>query len=145
MRSWRIAKVLKLKGYAKELLEHEVRKGKDELNEENMKLDSLKEVSRSVSEGFHQKYEAGPGSIGELDFLHNYLSNLSRRIERQRMNVLRKISELEAKQKEMYNAHREERLLEILHERIRSREERDALSAEQKETDYHFISRKWRG
>jgi flagellar export protein FliJ len=145
MKSGRIAKVLKLKGYAKELLEQEVRKGKDELNEEKMKLDSLKEVSRSVFDGFHLKYQGGPASMGELDFLHKYFSNLNRRIERQRMNVLRKVSELEAKQKEIYNAHREERLIEILHERVRSREEREALSAEQKETDYHFLSRKWRG
>jgi flagellar export protein FliJ len=145
MKSGRIAKVLKLKGYAKELLEHEVRKGKDALNEERMKLDSLKEISRSVFDGFHQRYEGDPVSMGELNFLHKYLSNLNVRIERQRMNVLRKISELDVKQKAMYDAHREKRLLEILHERARSREERDALSAEQRETDYHFLSRKWRG
>jgi flagellar export protein FliJ len=145
MKSGRIAKVLKLKGYAKELLEHEVRKGKDELNEERMKLDSLKEVSRSVFDGFHQRYEGGYVGMGELNFLHNYLSNLNRRIELQRMNVLRKMSELDIKQKAMCDAHREERLIEILHDRARHREEREALSAEQRETDYRFLSRRWRG
>ena len=144
MKSRRIAKILKLKGYAKEQIELEVKKNRNELNDEKMKLDSLKDISQATLDEFHHNYNGGPASMAELELFHRYFSNLNRRIELQRMNVYKKMSVLEAKQKEMYQAYKEERLIEIIHERLWFREVRDVLSSEQKEMDYNFLSRKWR-
>jgi flagellar export protein FliJ len=144
MKSRRIAKILKLKRYAKELIELEVKKNRNELNDEKMKLDSLKDISQATLDEFHQNYNGGPASMAELELFHRYFSNLNRRIELQRMNVYKKMSVLEAKQKEMYQAYKEERLIEIIHERLWFREVREVLSSEQKEMDYNFLSRKWR-
>jgi len=144
MKSRRIAKILKLKGYAKEQIELEVKKNRNELNDEKMKLDSLKDISQATLDEFHQNYNGGPASMAELELFHRYFSNLNRRIELQRMNVYKKMSVLEAKQKEMYQAYKEERLIEIIHERLWFREVREVLSSEQKEVDNNFLSRKWR-
>ncbi len=144
MKSRMVAKILKLKGYAKEQIELEVKKNRNELNDEKMKLDSLKDISQATLDEFHHNYNGGPASMAELELFHRYFSNLNRRIELQRMNVYKKMSVLEAKQKEMYQAYKEERLIEIIHERLWFREVREVLSSEQKEMDYNFLSRKWR-
>jgi flagellar export protein FliJ len=144
MKSRSIAKILKLKGYAKEQIEMEVRKNRNELNDEKMKLDSLEDISQTTLDEFHQNYDGGPAIMADLELFHRYFSNLNRRIELQRMNVHKKMLLLDAKLKEMYHAYKEERLIEIVHERLWFREVREVLSSEQKEMDYNFLTRRQR-
>ncbi len=142
MKSSSIAKILKLKRYAKEQIEMEVRKNRNELNDEKMKLDSLEDISQAALDEFHRNHDDGPASMAELELFHRYFSNLNRRIELQRMNVHKKMLLLDAKLKEMHHAYKEERLIEIIHERLWFREVREVLSSEQKEMDYNFLTRR---
>jgi len=139
-----VSKVLELKGFAKEQLEVEVRRTRDELNSEVTALEHLEgRLEHTITE-FNSRQNNSLINTNEVGLFYDYLLYLNRQIGRQREVVQRKLLELEEKQKAMLEAYKEKRLLEILHDKALRGEMRKILLSEQKEMDFDSISRRVR-
>lgn len=137
-----VSKILELKGFAKEQLEVEVRRTRDELNSEVTALDHLEgRLEHTITE-FNSRQNGGSINTNEVGLFYDYLLYLNRQIGRQREVVQRKLLELEEKQKAMLEAYKEKRLFEILHDKALHGEMRKTLLREQKEMDFDSISRR---
>lgn len=144
MQRQKISRIIELKAFTKEQLELVVRRIRNELDNENMKLASIKgRLDKAVSE-FNNRNEESPISSLELDYFYNYSAHLNTQIKLQKVAVDNKSAELDEKHKEMMEVYKEKRILEVLHDRILSRETRDNLVLEQKDVDFIFGSRKSR-
>ncbi|MBI4620057.1 MAG: flagellar export protein FliJ [Desulfobacterales bacterium] len=139
-----VSKILELKGFTKDQIEVEVRKTRDKLGVEKSRLDSLEGIFKKTVAEFNSMQVNGSSNIREMEFFYNYFSYIGKQIEDQRKIVLRQLSELEAKQEAMLEAHKETRLFEILNDKILHKETREASLGEQKEIDFNFLSRKSR-
>ena len=137
-----VTKVLELKGFTEEQLKAEVRKAQDAFNHEKDKLDSLEEEMRVHLDEFTRKQGRGSIGVREMDLFYMYFEHLSKLVSQQKKCVLVRQSELEKKQTEMHEAHKEQRLMEILHDRITHEEMQGAVHADQKEADYQFLARR---
>lgn len=140
----KIKKVLELKGLTKEQLELSFQKSRDALEMEHTKLSSTVKTFERTAAEFNRRQKEGIINIQELDFFYNYFSYLNKQIEQQKQTVSMRLAEVEQKQKILVNAHKEKRIFEIFHDKILHEEMRKTSKSEQKEADFHFISRKSR-
>ncbi len=139
-----VSKVLELKGLTKEQIELEAKKTREELNIEKGRLELLEGTLENTVTEFNSKQDNSSISTQELELFYDYVLYLQKRIAQQSEVVRRKIAELEVKQKAILEAYKEERLFEILHNKIVNEEMKEMLLVEQKEMDFNFISRKSR-
>lgn len=137
----RVTKVLELRTYRKEILEMEVKKQIEEFDGEVRKFDGIEKNFERAVEEYHERHSLGAITIQELELFHSHLLHLKRRLEKQREVVRRKFAELERKRSSMVEAHKEKRLVEILHDRLLRDEIRVRTAAEQREMDLRFITR----
>lgn len=144
MKRQKISRIIELKEFTKEQLELEVRRIRNELDIENMKLSSMKGLLDKVVAEFNSRNDDSSMSSFELEYFYNYSAHLNGQIKLQEVAVVNKSAELEEKHKEMLEVYKEKRILEVLHDRILSRETREKLLLEQKEVDFNFGSRKSR-
>ncbi len=89
-----------------------------------------------------RKQDRGAIGVREMDLFYMYFEHLNKLVAQQKKCVLVRQSELEKKQKEMHEAHKEQRLMEILHDRIVQDESREMVHADQKEADYQYLVRR---
>ncbi len=137
-----VTKVMKLKEFTQEKLKSDVRKAQNDFNQEKEKLDSLEEELRVHLDEFSRKQDRGGIGIREMDLFYVYFEHLRKLIEQQKKCVLVRQVELDEKQRAMHEAHKEHRLMEILHEKITSEEIRQMGLGDQKEADYQFLARR---
>lgn len=137
----KITRVLGLKEMKKDRLELEVKVVRDALDNENKKLDSLKDTFDSIVRDFNARHKNGYLNANEIEFFHDYFSHLNRQISSQEQNVIKKAEELKEKEDSMFEAYREKRLFEIFRDRVMYEEIKESLLKEQKENDFNFISR----
>jgi len=137
-----VNKVLKLKGFTEEQLKAEVGKARDAFNHEQEKLDCLEEEMRVHLDEFSRKQGHSAIGVREIDLFYMYVEHLGKLIAQQKKCVQVRLSEMEEKQKEMHEAHKEQRLMEILHDRIVNDELLETIHADQKEADYQFLVRR---
>ncbi|MGD1076245.1 MAG: flagellar export protein FliJ [Thermodesulfovibrionales bacterium] len=140
----RIAKILELKGFTKEQLEIEVKKSKDELDGEQARLDSMKSAFEKAIDEFNDKQKRGPVKSGDLEIFYKYFQHLKKEMARQKQVVAKKHLEVDRKQKAMVEAHKEEKVFEILHDKMLHEETRETALNEQKDADFNFVTRKIR-
>jgi len=141
MRRERVSKVLQLRDYRKKLLEMEVKRHLEEFDGEVRRLDGLEKSFQLAVEEYYERYDLGAITIQELEFFHSQLLHLKKRLEKQREVVRRKLIELDKTKSSMVEAHKEKRLIEMLHDRLLHDEVRDRSAAEQREMDFRFITR----
>jgi flagellar export protein FliJ len=137
-----VTKVLELKGFAEEQLKAEVRKVRDAFNHEKEKLDCLEEEMRVHLDEFSRKQGRGAIGVREMDLFYMYFEHLGKLASQQKKCVQVRQSELEKKQEEMHEAHKEQRLMEILHDKIVHEEMQETVHADQKEADFQFLARR---
>lgn len=144
MTSERIEKVINLKSFTKEQLELEARKRREELRIENERLENLENLFNETINKFSERHHSGHLNTEEISLFYGYISYMERRIKEQKRVVHKKRELLLEKEREVMKAHREKRLLEILHESAIKEEMKKALTREQKEADLDFLMRRLR-
>lgn len=137
-----ISKVIELKGLTKEELEAEARRTADVLRQEQERLLALeKEFQKYVSD-FSDMQTCQPLAGKDMDLFYSYFMHLNSQIARQKVAVLRRQEELEKNKKAVLEAHKEQRVLEMYHDRILQAKVREAGAREQKEADERFLQRR---
>jgi flagellar export protein FliJ len=137
-----VTKALKLKGFTREQLKSEVKKALGAFDHEKEKLDCLEEELRVHLDEFSRKQCSGTIGVREMDLFYMYFGHLSKLIEQQKKCVRVRQLELDEKQREMHEVHKEHRLMEILRDRIIHSELRETVHSDQKEADYQFLARR---
>lgn len=137
-----LAKVRDLKTLAKDLLEAEVKQSRQQVDLAEGRLDSLEDVFRKYASEFLQQQNKGPVMARDLDLFYSYFRDLGRKIGDQQRSVQECRTALEKNQDAVRKAYTEERLLEILHDKLLRQEEQEAEKCLQKETDSAFLSRR---
>jgi len=137
-----VTKVLKLKEFAQEKLKSDVHKAQRDFDQEQEKLDSLEEELRVHLDEFSRRQDRGSIGIREMDLFYVYFEHLGKLIEQQKKCVFVRQAELNEKQNAMHEAHKEHRLMEILHEKITHEELLQMNKGDQKEADYQFLARR---
>jgi flagellar export protein FliJ len=140
----RVARVLELKTFAKEMLEMELARGIKELNEEKEKLAVLEDVLAKATEEFQQRCSEGRTDILTLDLFHGYLMQMTGQIHVQRKAVVCKDAAVQEIRGTFSEAYKEERLIEILHEKLSQRELKEHMRQEQKEIDLNYSTKRSR-
>lgn len=141
-REQNISKVLELKGFTREQIEAEVRKIREHVNSEQEKFDALERTYKMTCDSFACRQKDNAMPVQEMDLFYEYLKHLTKEMERQKKVVALRQAELDKRQKAVVEAFKEERLVEILHDKIQSAEARAADRMEQKEADSAFLMRK---
>lgn len=137
-----VTKVLALKGFTREQMKVELKKARDAFNEEKAKLDCLEQELRAHHEEFSRKQDRGSLSVREMDLFYLYFDHLNKLIEQQKKCVLVRQEDLGEKERGMQQAYTDERLIEILHDKIVHEEVRATLQHDQKEADERFLTRR---
>lgn len=137
-----VSKIIEIKEYTKEQHEAEVKKARQHLNREQEKLESLETSYAKTCADLTQKQANGTMPVHEVELFTTYLKHVGRQIDQQKSVVSRHAEELGKKEKAMIEAYKEQRLFEILHDKIVQGQIKEEALGEQKETDYNFIARK---
>lgn len=137
-----VSKVLELKGFTREQLEAEVKKALQAFQHEQDKLDTLERELTAHFDEFCRKQDQGCINAREMDIYYTYGEHLHKQIELQQKCVLIRRNQLEEIQQAMVAAYQDERLMEILRDKLREQELRAADQKEQKETDFRFLARR---
>jgi flagellar export protein FliJ len=137
-----VSKIIEIKEYTKEQHEAEVKKARKHLNLEQEKLEILEATYAKTCADLTQKQASGTMPVHEVDLFTTYLKHVGRQIDQQKSVVSRYAEELDRKEKAMIEAYKEQRLFEILHDKIVQGQIKEAALGEQKETDYNFLARK---
>jgi len=137
-----VAKMIELKEFNTEQLEVEVRHARMRLTNEENNLAELVGRYDHTSDDFSRKHGSDGLPVQEVDLFYTYLKHLAILIEKQKGIVAVRSAEFEDKQQAMMAAYREQRLLEILQDKMQQERTRQSVKGEQKEADYQFLTRK---
>ena len=137
-----VSKIIEIKEYTKEQLEAEVKKARERLNLEQEKLETLETAYGKTNADFMRKQTRGTMPVHEVELFTTYLKHIGRQIDQQKAAVARVAEDLDRKEKAMIEAYKEQRLFEILHDKILQGQIKEAALGEQKESDYNFLARK---
>jgi len=137
-----VAKIIEVKEFNTEQLEAEVKKARARLNIEEEKLAGLEREYLHTCDDFSYRQTTGTLPVQEMDLFYTYLKHLTKQIGHQKCVVSIHIAELEQKQEAMVTAYKEQRLFEILQDKMHQVQAREAMKKEQKEADYQFLTRK---
>jgi len=136
-----VSKIIEIKEFNKEQLEAEVRKARQQLNVEQLKLDGLdREYKKTVVDFTHK--QAGSIHAPEIELFHTYLKHLSKQLDKQKSVVDAHAAVLEQKQIAMVEAFQEQCLFEKLHDKIIHKQAKEISQIEQKDADFMFLCRK---
>ncbi|MDA8172577.1 MAG: flagellar FliJ family protein [Nitrospiraceae bacterium] len=142
MTSKKLSRIIEWKGVVKEQMSMEMRKTRERLQVELNKLDGMKVKLAENMETMDSIYSRGDVDTERLELLSNYVIYLDKRIKEQETRISEILNEVEIKQSSLRNAYREERVFEILRNRIADEELRERQSIEQKELDFNTVTRK---
>jgi len=136
-----VSKIIEIKEFNKEQLDAEVRKAREQLNTEQMKLDGLDREYKKTSADLTGK-QADVIPATEIELFHTFLKHLAKQIDLQRSIVAAHAKEVDQKQKAMVDAFKEQRLFEKLHDKIVHEQDKESSQSEQKVADFAFLCRK---
>ncbi|NTW58352.1 MAG: hypothetical protein HGB21_02380 [Nitrospirae bacterium] len=137
-----VCKVLEVKGIKREQLEAEVRKARTTLAAEQQRLQDLEQAYKANSVELTDRQIAGTLPVREMDVYYGYLKHVARQIQQQKELIVIRQREVAEREKWMVEAYKEQRLVEILRDKIVCQEAKLAGQAEQKDRDAEFIMRK---
>jgi len=140
----RVEKVLEMKAFEKDLLEMALLRSVKELDEETAKLRSLEQSLAKTTAEFERQCCEGRADFLALDLFHEYILQMTRRIDAQHEAVADKNITVEDIKGCFLDAHKEKRLVELLHGRLAHLEMKHCAREEQKEMDSHYNSRRLR-
>lgn len=136
-----IIKILKLKENKKREMEIEVKKAYDRVDEEDVRLLSLENNYKETLGSFN-----GTASmeVREANSFYSFFSRLNESIEKQKDACSERMNELEQVKDGLINAHKEEKIIEIMKDKVVKEEKKEREKSEQKEADFITVSRKLR-
>ncbi|MGE5238714.1 MAG: flagellar export protein FliJ [Chloroflexota bacterium] len=137
----RVEKVLEMKTFNKDLLEMALMRAIRELDEQTAKLRFLEQSLARTTAEFERRCRDGRTDFLALDLFHEYILQMTRRIDAQHEAVADKNVIVEDIKGCFLEAHKEKRLVEILHERLADIEQKHCAKEDQKEMDSHYNSR----
>lgn len=131
-----IGKVLQLKESREEEIECEVRAIRDAISADQARLGILENRYMETLEMFNRKQREGKLAPHEMGIFYSYIFHLNIEMEGKKADIARALSELDARQGDLVEAHMETRVVESLKDR-RSREyEKEDARRERKEMDF---------
>ena len=136
-----VSKIIEIKEFNKEQLDAEVRKAREQLNTEQMKLDGLDREYKKTSADLTGK-QTDAIHATEIELFHTFLKHLAKQIDLQTSIVAAHAKEVDQKQKAMVDAFKEQRLFEKLHDKIVHEQDKESSQSEQKVADFAFLCRK---
>ncbi len=137
-----VTKIIEIKEITREQIEAEVKKARLRLDDERKKLEGLEEDYRKTSSEFANKQAHGSMSVHEVDLFTTYLKHVAKQIDLQNTVMALRAQELDLREKAMVEAYKEQRLLELLQDKMQHEEVRLANLGEQKDADSSFLQRK---
>lgn len=137
-----VSKVLEVKELRREQIEAEVRKAREKLSVEQQRLQDLEQAYKTNSVELTDRQLAGTLPVREMDVYYAYLKQVGKQIQQQKEIIAIRQREVDAQEKGMVEAYKEQRLVELLHDKIVGQEAKLAGQAEQKDSDAEFIMRK---
>lgn len=137
-----VTKILEFKEFNTVQHEAAVKKAKERLNLEQERLDALEREYKHRSDDFAGKQAEGTIPVQQMDLFYAYLKHLSKQIEHQKNIVAIRAAEHDRTRQATVEAYKEQRLFELLQDRLHREEVREASKSEQKEADYQYLARK---
>ena len=136
-----VSKIIEIKEFNKEQLESEVRREREKLSAEQIKLDGLDCEYKKTIVSLACK-QSGPLQAPEIELFHTYLKHLAKQIDQQKSVVAAQAAEVDKKQRDMVEAFKEQCLFEKLRDRIIEERIKELSQSEQKESDFAFLCRR---
>jgi flagellar export protein FliJ len=137
-----VSKVLELKGMTREQLEAETGRARSRHRTEELRLADLERRFSEASTDFASRQRAATMGMHDVELCTAYCSGLAQRIREQKEVVAVRSREVAEKELALVAAYREQRLVEILHDRLAREEHREQRAGEQKEVDERFLLRR---
>jgi flagellar export protein FliJ len=137
-----ILKILAIKDKKKEELEIEMKKQRDAIDQEKLKLSSLQKSLLKINKTLNEGQNGRITNIYEMKLHYDYTKNVDKEIRAQQEKISKMLAELDYKQVILVNLYREIRLMEIYKEKNSKKIKKEKAISTQKEIDYLFIS-KW--
>ena len=136
-----VSKILEVKGFTKEQREAEVKKASERLSAEEARLAELERECRRSGDDFAAKQAVCAVPVAQLELFYAYLKHLGKQIEQQKKIIAQRAAEHEKARLAMLEAYREQRLFELLHDKLDEEQRKEADQGEQKEADYQYLTR----
>ena len=137
-----IGKVLQLKENREEEIGCEVRALRNAVGADQARLGILEDTYRDTLEIFNRRQREEGLAPHEMGIYYSYFFHLSKEMEAKKAEIARALSELDAGQRALVEAHVETRVVESLKDR-RSREyEKEDARLERKEMDFISSTRR---
>lgn len=137
-----ISKLLKLKDNKKKELEIDVKNASDRLEIEKSRLNDLERKYMDTLECFNEKNFEGCMDVNNLNAYYDFFSRINGKIGQQKEIHEKRKGELNILKYNLIDAHKDKKVMEILHGKALKEDLREKLSAEQKEADFFAISRR---
>lgn len=137
-----ISKVLKLKENRKKEFEIEVKKLHDRVDEEEDRLNAFKREYEEKRSSFDKKAAKGSMDVRGLNSYYDVFACIDYQIEEQKEICLERVKELEAMKKRLLEAHKEEKMFEIMKDKQIRTDKKQKADLEQKENDFLAMTRK---
>ncbi len=136
-----ISKILKLKQNKKREIEIEVKKANDRFDEEEARLNSMKNDYKENRESLN---DARNMEARNIDSLYSFFTRLNESIDQQKDVCSEKQNELTAVKDSLIDAHKDEKMFEIMNDKALEEEKKEREKSEQDEADFFAVSRKLR-
>jgi flagellar export protein FliJ len=137
-----VSKIIEIKEFRKEQIEAEIKKARERLGAEQAKLDALEREYAKTCADLVAKQMKGTMPVTEIELFQNYVKHVGKQIDQQKKVVAALVAEIDAQQKAMIEAYKEQRLFENLHDKIVHDQVKKVNKGEQKEADFTFLCRK---
>jgi flagellar export protein FliJ len=137
-----VSKILELKEFNRDQLEAEAKKARERHRSEQEKQAALEREYNGTADDFAAKQMGGTMPVQQRELFHTYLKHLGKQIDQQKGRVAASAAELAKITEALLEAHKEQRLAELLQDKIHRDLVKETGKGEQKQADYQFLARK---
>jgi flagellar export protein FliJ len=137
-----VSKILEVKEFTRDQIETAVKNAQERLNHEEDALKALEQSYAKTSSDVTKKQMCGIVPAHEVELCYTYLKHLGKQIEQQKKTIALRAAELAEVKLAMIEAYKEQRVFEILQNKIAREQGKEAAQGEQKEADYQYLTRK---
>ncbi|UCD36076.1 MAG: flagellar export protein FliJ [Nitrospiraceae bacterium] len=137
-----LSKMLKLKDGKKAELEMEVKRAADRADKEEQRLNSLENAFAETLSRFSQSSLHESTDVSSIHSYYDFFARINGSISEQQKIHDERQNELESLKNCLIDAHKDKKAFEILNERETKKQQKDQVSAEQKEADFLTLARR---
>jgi flagellar export protein FliJ len=137
-----VVKILEIKNRKKQEIEMEVKKQRDAVDQEKLKLSLLNKSLFEINKIINSRQDGHITNIFEMELYYDYTKKIDKDIKAQKEKISKMLTELDHKQVTLVNLYKEIRLMEIYKEKKMKNIKKEKAVLTQKEVDDLFIF-KW--